>query len=66
MQSYHFFPTNTMIERELSIQISTESVEIKSLFFIDDTLDSIIIYNIMKKMIKKEILLQVPVADAGR
>ena len=33
-----------MIERELSIQISMESVEIKSLFFIDGTLVSIIIY----------------------
>ena len=34
-----------MLERELSIQISIESVEIKSLFYIDDTLESIIIYN---------------------
>ena len=37
-----------MIERELSTEISIEYVEIKSLFFhffIDGTLDSIIIYN---------------------
>ena len=34
-----------MLERELSIQISIESVEIKSLFYIDGTLESIIIYN---------------------
>ena len=38
---------NTTLERELSVQISIdlEFVEIKSLFFIDGTLDSIIIYN---------------------
>ena len=35
-----------MIERELSIQINIESVEIKSLFFIDGTLESIIIYTV--------------------
>ena len=34
-----------MTERELSIQISIESVDIKSLLFIDGTLDSIIIYD---------------------
>ena len=32
-------PRNTMVERELSFKISIESVEIKSLFFIDGTLD---------------------------
>ena len=33
-----------MIERVVSIQISIKLVEIKSIFFIDDTLDCIIIY----------------------
>ena len=37
-----------MIERDLSIQISIESVKIISLFFIDGTLDSLIIYNMNK------------------
>ena len=32
-----------MIEKHLPIQINTESVEIKFLFFIDGTLDGIII-----------------------
>ena len=60
----------TMIKRVLSIQISMEPVEIKSLLFIDDTLDIIIIHN-MKKMItkkekeRKEILLQVLVCLHG-
>ena len=34
-----------MIEWDLSIQISIKSVKIISLFFIDGTLDSLIIYN---------------------
>ena len=34
-----------MIERELSIEISIEYVEINLFFFVDGTLDSIIIYN---------------------
>ena len=40
------FLTNIMIERQLSIQVSIEPVEMKSLiFFINGNLDSIIIYN---------------------
>ena len=35
-----------MIERVLSVQLSQESVEIKTLFFIVGTLDSIIIHNV--------------------
>ena len=42
-----------MKERELSIQISIESVEIKSLFLIDGTLDSIIINNMKNDEQKK-------------
>ena len=34
-----------MIERELSIKISIESIEIKSLFFVDGALDSISLYD---------------------
>ena len=34
-----------MIERVLSIQICIDSVEIKTLFFTDGILDSIIIYD---------------------
>ena len=48
MKNYNFSLRETEKyhgRRELSIQISIESVEMKSLFFIDGTLDSIIIYN---------------------
>ena len=47
-----------MIESKLAIQTSTGSVEIKSLFLIDDNLGSILTHNI--KLMEKKLLLQVP------